>query len=170
MFCLPGFVESPYPPLQRGNWLVPRRWDNCFFFRLALDLNMVSVFAAASCIPICKGKPTSHKLRSLHGFAPASLRASPFAKGGRGDSKTRFAPHPVGLGGKGRFEDPLCAIPFAKGNYQPQVYWSLHGFAPASLCASPFAKGGRGDSADPNSPDQIKTSFPPFGGNCSIIP
>ena len=125
--------------------MVPRRWDNCFFFRLALDLNMVSVFAAA-------------------------LRHPPLQRGAGGDSKTRFAPHPVGLGGQGGFEDPLCAIPFAKGNYQPQVYWSLHGFAPASLCASPFAKGGRGDSADPNSPNQIKTSFPPFGGNCSINP
>ena len=46
------------------------------------------------------------------------LRASPFARGGRGDLKTRCAP-------------------FAKGNYQPQVYWSLHGFAPTSLRVIP---------------------------------
>lgn len=152
-FACRGSLNPPNPLCKGGTGWFRGVGIIVFFFRLALDLNMVSVFVAALRHPPLQREAYQPQVTFFARLCPRVASRFPLCKGGQGG-----------------FEDPLCAIPFAKGNYQPQVYWSLHGFAPASLCASPFAKGGRGDSADPTPPNQIKTSFPPFGGNCSIIP
>ena len=116
-----------------------------FFLRVCIDLNMVSIFAAALRHPHLQREAYQPQVTFFARLCPRVASRFPLCKGGQGG-----------------FEDPLCAIPFAKGNYQPQVYWSLHGFAPASLCASPFAKGGRGGFSRPQFTKSNKNFFSSF--------
>ena len=77
----------------------------------------------------------------------------------------RFAPHPVGLS--------LC-----KGELPDTSLLVFVWLCTRVALRFPLCKGGQGGFEDPlcasdskiTLPNQIKTSFPPFGGNCSIIP